>query len=476
MGRIAFVGTLVLLLGLALPLAFLTPAIPGTVVVASAPLTSLDPREISKADDLRLFGALFEGLTRLDPLTGAPRPALAKAWHLGDEGRTWTFFLSPNTRWSDGTSVTPAQVLAGLEYHRQEGSSFSELLEPLTRMTVDGDRLVLTCRRPVPDLAARLALPVFAPRHPANTSWADPTRLIGNGPLVCTGWALRHRVDLTANPAYTGPHPAQGPVRLRIVGDPATALRLYLDGQIDVIPSLSSDTAGALRDARIPGLQQTTGWGTEIYRVRAGALSPAAAARLSAAIDRPALVRDLLHGFGTPAHRLIPTTESAPSAGSVGGELPPLDLLIPAGRPDRLRVAEHLVDAWHRRLGATVRVVTLPATEVAARERTRTYDLSRGSLLGDTPDPLGFLVAFTSSSGMNRTGWSDTAYDALVEAAAPPGPDRAQRLRVAEDHLLHAGVIIPLYHYAALMLVRPGVTGATANAWEMVHLGDLGRK
>ncbi len=476
MGRIAIWGFLLLAAGLALPLSQVAPPSSDTVVVACAPLTSLDPLETSKIDDMRVLGALDEALTRCDPATGNPEPALAQGWDIAPDGRRWIFHLRPQARWSDGTAVLPAQVIEGLEQHRRLGSAFSELLAPVATITVDGQDLIITCHQPVPDLAARLALPVFAPRHPGLAPSADPTRHIGNGPMVCRSWVLRHRVDLVPNPTYDGPHPARGPVRLRIVNDPATALRLYLDGQLDVIPSLTSDTAGAIRRAGLPGLTQATGWGTEVYRIRAGAMTPAAAARLSAAIDRQALVQELLDGFGTPAQGLIPGSRHPGPAVDDRTAIPNLDLMIPAGRPDRLRVAEHLIATWREHLGATVRLVTLPATELAARERTRSYDLSRGSLVGDTTDPLGFLAAFTTGAGMNRTGWSDPTYDALVQAAAAPGTDRPARLEAAERRLLEAGVVIPLYHYAALMLVRPGVEGAAANPWELVHLSSLGRK
>ncbi len=473
--RLLVIGLLVLAGGACLPLWWREAPPAGAVTVACAPLTSLDPLECSRADDLRLLAALREPLTRLHPTSGVVEPALARAWTCSADGCQWEFTLDPLARWSDGSVVTAAQVRDGLERHRA-GSPFSDLLQGVLTVTAGTGTLGITTQRPVPDLPARLAVPVFAPRHPAEASWADPRTIIGNGPLRCTGLRLRHHLDLTPSPTYAGPHPAQAPVRLRVVADPGTALRLYLDGQIDVLPSLTSDLAEALVRAQVPGLRRTTGWGTELYRVRQGVLSPAQVAALSGAIDRTGLVRDLLHGFGTPAGGLIPGSgRSLPTTTTTPAEpWPTLDLLIPAGRPDRQRVAEHLVDAWRQRLGVTVRLVTLPPAELAARERLGRYDLSRGSLVGDTPDPLGFLSAFTSGAGMNRTGWSDPTYDRLVTEAAPAGADRRERLATAEDRLLGQGVVLPLYHYETLAIARPGITGAPASPWELVHLADLG--
>ena len=473
--RPLLVGLVVLLLGTTTPLWVLGAPDAGAVRVASAPLISLDPLEASKADDLRLLGAVVEPLTRLDPTTGRAVPALARRWTTSDDGRIWTFHLDPAARWSDGAPVTAQQAADGLLAHRVHGSPFSDQLHGFVGIdTSDPLTLHLRLREPSAWLPELLAVPVFGPRR-ADQTWHDASRLVTNGPLRCHRHQARHTYDLRPNPSYQGPHQAQGPVRVRIVGDPATALRLYLDGQIDVLPSINADTAQALVAAGIPGLSRSIGWGTELYRIRYGSLTPGQVATLSAAIDREALVRDLLHGFGRPATGLVPGLSVPWPA---GGETTPaeMDLLIPAGRPDRQRLAEHLADVWRRTTASKVRIVTVPAAELSQRERRGQFTMSRGSLVGDTPDPAGFLAAFTSGSGMNRTGWSDATYDALIRTAgATAGPEQAALLDAASARLVQAGVVIPLYHYETLCLARPGIRGAVAHPWDLVELHRLGR-
>ncbi len=76
------------------------------VVVNTNETYTLDPQRMSFLQDLRLAGVLYEGLARLDPDTGEPVAALAESWSVSGDGRTWTFWLRSDARWSSGAPVT----------------------------------------------------------------------------------------------------------------------------------------------------------------------------------------------------------------------------------------------------------------------------------------------------------------------------------------------------------------------------------
>lgn len=44
-----------------------------------------------------------------------PRPVLATAWTISDDGRRYTFRLRPNVKWSDGREFTSADVAFSIE-------------------------------------------------------------------------------------------------------------------------------------------------------------------------------------------------------------------------------------------------------------------------------------------------------------------------------------------------------------------------
>ena len=57
-----------------------------------------------------LFGSMYETLLNMNPLTIEYDPGLAEKWALSDDKRTFTFWLNPSARWSDGQPITAADV------------------------------------------------------------------------------------------------------------------------------------------------------------------------------------------------------------------------------------------------------------------------------------------------------------------------------------------------------------------------------
>ena len=57
-----------------------------------------------------LFGALYESLLSLSPVSPNYQPGLAEKWSLSDDQRTFTFWLNPKARWSDGNPITAQDV------------------------------------------------------------------------------------------------------------------------------------------------------------------------------------------------------------------------------------------------------------------------------------------------------------------------------------------------------------------------------
>ena len=66
---------------------------------------TFDPAFAAAPPDTDLVRAIFEGLTDYDPQTLAPIPAVAKHWESANDGRTWTFYLREDARWSNGEAV-----------------------------------------------------------------------------------------------------------------------------------------------------------------------------------------------------------------------------------------------------------------------------------------------------------------------------------------------------------------------------------
>lgn len=471
----------------------------GPVIVLGLPRT-IDPTAATRLDEFRLVTALFEPLVVLDPATLAAKPALAAAWAVSADERTWTFRIDERARWSDGRPVSSADVRRGLLRHLIVQSPNAFYIEGLIVSSISGERgeadrrsalehdvgldcpdehtLVMRLVHPAPYLPAILSLSAFVPLTPeqdrpssaGSSAWTDPTTVVGNGPLVCRHHLARHHYDFTPSPTYGGSHPARGPVRALVIDNPGTALRLYLSGEVDAILLLPADAVGDLRRSKVAGLQQSASLSTAYLRVRVAprpkddptvttALRhPRLRRALARAVDRSELADHLLHGSAVPATTFVPAAlsaylpyqppidvlagDAAAAAADLAaaradlGELPELELVAPSQPADRLSAAELVADQWRRRLGLSVRLTILPQTELRSREKAIDYDLALAIWLGDFLDPTTFLDCFRTDGGANRTGFADPEYDRLLDRAAATVGDERWRLLEAAERRL----------------------------------------
>lgn len=95
---------------------------------------TLDPATMTGVPEGRIARALYEGLTypNLDDLT-QPKPGVAHSWTVSPDGKTYTFYLRENAKWSNGAAVTAEHFL--FSWRRvlapNTGSQYAELLWPI---------------------------------------------------------------------------------------------------------------------------------------------------------------------------------------------------------------------------------------------------------------------------------------------------------------------------------------------------------
>jgi len=66
---------------------------------------SLDPARASAAPETDVVRAIYEGLTEVDPKTFEAVPAVAEKWFVSEDGKTWSFALREDAKWSNGRPV-----------------------------------------------------------------------------------------------------------------------------------------------------------------------------------------------------------------------------------------------------------------------------------------------------------------------------------------------------------------------------------
>ncbi|HEY6867063.1 MAG TPA: ABC transporter substrate-binding protein, partial [Candidatus Eisenbacteria bacterium] len=205
---------------------------------------------------------------------------------------------------------------------------------------------------------------------------------------------------------------------------------------------------------------------------------------LNWSVDRDAIANDLLKRTRDPWGNMTPTPypdyqappglgydpakarEYLARAGYPGGKgFPKISILFNTSE-DLRRISEALQGMWKRQLNIDVELSNQEWGSYLQATTSLQYDIARRSWIGDYLDPTTFLELGVTDDGNNRTGWSNSRYDALLRQAASE-PDRARRarlLRDAEAILLDEGPFIPVYHYTISDLVKPYVRGIRPNA------------
>ena len=471
----------------------------------------LDPQLVVSFNDFNIVGALFEGLTAIDERTSQAVPGVAERWEASPDGLVWRFHLRPDARWSNGDPLTAQDFVDSFRraLSPRLASEYAYALYPLRNAEAfnagrladfaqvgvrarDPRTLELTLARPTPYLAVAAALPVWFPVHRASIErlgrfddravpWTRPATLVGNGPFVLREWSPGNRVVVARNPDYWD----ASRVRLNaIVFYPienaaaqeaafrAGQLHLTSDVPLARIAAYRRDDPAVLRidpfldtaflrfNVKRPPLDN--------FRVRQA---------LARALDRAALVREVLLGGQRAAHCLTPpaTAGYTARAGIADDFAAARRLLADAGHPGgrglrrieiqfpttevNQRLLEAVQQMWHRELGLDVSLANKEQRVWLSDERLLNYDISFAHWIGDYVDPSTYLELFLSDGGNNSTGWADPAYDRLVRAAgAEIDPAARNELyQQAEARLLDAAPIAPLYFNTRVYLCHPTV-------------------
>jgi oligopeptide transport system substrate-binding protein len=147
-------------------------------------------------------------------------------------------------------------------------------------------------------------------------------------------------------------------------------------------------------------------------------------------------------------------------AGFAGGEgLPGISLLFNTSENHRT-IAEAAQQMWRTELGLEVTLTNMEWKVYLDTCQAMNYDLARAGWIGSSY-PYSFLRNYESTSPNNETGFADPVYDALLREARHTldFDTRMALLREAEERLLAALPVIPIYWYKRVYLIRPEVRG-----------------
>lgn len=476
---------------------------------------SLDPhrsRSMEAGDVQRDVG---EGLTGYSE-AGVLEPRAAERWEVSEDGRTYTFWLRPDARWSNGETVTASDFVY----------SFRRLVDPATaafysqsvidvenaRAIVAGElptaelavsapgefQLVIELEDPVPYFLALLTHPSMFPVHRASVesgeTYARPGNFVTNGAYHLVAWELGSYVELARNEFYWDDEDtAIDRVRWYVTPEPQVELNRYRAGELDVTDSVPTEMFARVREER-PGELKVSPYlavyyyGLNLNKPPFGD-APLLRQALSMAIDREVLAESIIGRGEQPAYSWVPPgvdNYDAPrfpyaDLGVEERHAAARNLYEQAGygaeNPARVeiryntseihqRIALAVQSMWRDVLGVETTLINeefqVLLSNMQAMEVTEVF---RSSWTGDYNDAHAFLQVLKSGSPTNMTGYASEEYDSLVQRAAEQTDPGIRRLYLeeAERVLLADHPVIPLYFYVSKHLVSPRVGGWQDN-------------
>ena len=282
------------------------------------------------------YETTIETLAKMDA-DGVWHPAAADSWEVSEDGRTWTFHLRKDAKWSDGTPITAADWV--YSFHRYEDPKMANVYafflydienaeavnkgeKPIEEMGVkqiDDYTFSVTTKVSLPYYMYNLnwhAVPV--PMHMVEEhgdAWADsPETAPTNGPFMIKEWNRGQNVVFGLNPYYNGPwKPKIEGMTLVIVPQGFDQqLQMYQAGDIDVTGGIRGDQlAQVLAD---PELSKQASVSTDprtayLYMNMGKAPFDNLQVRQAFmhAIDRESLCNDVMRGTCIPGYGLLPT-------------------------------------------------------------------------------------------------------------------------------------------------------------------------
>jgi ABC-type transport system substrate-binding protein len=457
---------------------------PDTIVVGilTDPV-SLEPHRATDLVSAAILANVCDTLVRFRPGGTRPEAALATTWATLDR-RTWTFTLREGVRFHDGTPFDADAVVANLDTLRREVGF------PGQAARVGPHVVAVTLDRPNAALLSTLSQPFFSLQSPRQLEAKDP-RPVGTGPFRMTA-ARPGEVELEANPQYWGGPPRLKRLVFRRLPGAEALVSALVAGEVDVTSALDqSRLAGLHRHPEI-ALDSQTGLNVAFLSVnneRRPFTEPRVRQALARAVDRDALVRDVLGGHGETAQNPLPPLlwgYDALTKELILNRPAARRLLAEAGFPEGFDTTLMAVDSPRPYLPAPLRVAARirdDLAEVGIRARLREvpnwseyleratrgdYDLCLLGWQADTSDPNDFLSALLASSSIgatNRSRYRSEAMDALLKRARMGGDGevRLTAYREAQELFQKDMPWIPLYHGSVFTAYRRLVRGLSAS-------------
>jgi len=399
---------------------------------------------------------LMEGLLKFDSKFHL-RPALASSWKRSSDGKTYTFYIRPGVKWSDGKTLSAHDFvfawkrllspttaasyayflfdIAGAEdFHKGKIKDFSGV----GVKAIDNLTLQVNLHHTVAHWAYLLCFwSTFPLRQDIvekyGTSWSKPGRIVTVGPFTLASYDIGSKIELAPNPHYYANRGNIEKIVALIIEDETEAIKLYKNRKIDFITDIdisNLNDINLIREIKYFDYLKVTYLGVSLNHYPISNVNFRRA--IAMAMDKTKFVK-LLGGKKNVAYSFVPPGLIGYS-NKIGLKFNPtlarselkksnLDNAFFSGieflSSDSLKskqIANFIKTELKNNIGVDININSFENKKYRTQMSLNTFHMVLSGWGADYPDPDNFLSVFLSDSGNNRTLWKDKRYDELVRA------------------------------------------------------------
>jgi peptide/nickel transport system substrate-binding protein len=287
------------------------------VIVRAQDSVNMDKTTVFSNASLWVYQQMYECLVTMTDDGQGVKPWLAESYQMAPDNLSCTFKLRPGVKFHNGQPMTSADVKFSIDESSKTKGGWEFINSAIKEVTTpDALTVVVTTAYPWAPLLADLSCPTngIIPNNYGGKSAAEfYTAPVGTGAFMWDTWQKGNFIKLKKNASYwQAGKPALDSVTWKVVpNDNARAIQLQAGqaqineappfstlAQITATPKLQVDMFPSTRTDYLMMNQTKTPY-ADVHVRRA----------ISYAIDRQALVKNILFGHGTPANSfMMPST------------------------------------------------------------------------------------------------------------------------------------------------------------------------
>lgn len=480
-------------------------------------LSTLDTTQTTDKNTFTIAQQIFEGLYRFDDDSN-PVPGLAKSVAISADGKTYTFHLRDNLKWSNGTALTAADFVFAwkrLVDPATQGPNAYLLdsvvnsydvrtaAKPVSELGIsapDDQTFVVKLAQAQPSFLSVVSIAWLAPQNEAYvTEQGDDygktsENLIYSGPFALEDWnQTGDDWTLVKNKNYYDAKEVKlATVHGSTVKEENTGINLYQSGELDLTRISGQYVQQYSSEKGFVSHNDVANYFLDFNKKAGTALANVHLRKaIALAIDKTSLANDVLNDGSKALNGLIPANLYANPdtkedfrnySGSYNtydlteakkewqqaqadlGDSVKVDLLV-SDDDNGKKISEYIQSQLQDNLsGLTITITPQPKNNVNQSRRDKNYELSLSGWIAGSSDLDSYFNLYKTGSAYNYGAYDNDEYTTLVEKARTTDandPDKQfADYKQAEAILLEKDAAqVPLYQSASNYLINPKIKG-----------------